>query len=276
MFAIPVPAACATKTRIQPKTPGWAFVLNFEEFDAAGAPVGCLVVWRVTFAPSHYVTKPCDAVGDAQQIDFDQGRATFNGGYIRCAVNIKESLAALTPPILANDTERYPFFSFIAVGVLAPGTVTAPISNSIAYYAPSNMSAPDVGMFVPVTANGGRFVSRFNRADVVGRNMNTGELVPGREYTFTIEHARPVNTTGTLTLSHYLGTTLIDAVAPSQPVEFWTNGGMFYAGASTLSAKSRLFGNFDEIIFDPPDGGRPPSGADATLYTVFVPVSTRR
>ena len=67
-----------TKTRIQPRTPGWAFVMNFEVFDGA-SPRGCLMLYRVVYAPTDFVPVTCKVVGVGNQISFTGGRGVFNG-----------------------------------------------------------------------------------------------------------------------------------------------------------------------------------------------------
>ncbi len=269
------PAACVTKTPINPKTPGWAFVVNFDVFDAAGEPEGCLMLWRTTLFPTDFAVRPCKAVGAAPAISFGGGKAVFNGGYVRCDVNIKDSLAALTPTVAISDTERYTFFTIIGAGTLSESTRFTDTASPIGYYAPSNPAAPPAGLFVPISANGGSFVTRVNSETIRGAFLNASVLGTGKSYTFTMEHDLvPGGGPTDAALSHYLDLTRVDVVSPTRPVEFWTNGGVFYIGASPIAADSRLSGVMDEVIFDPPDGGRPPASA-RTILELFLPVLSR-
>jgi hypothetical protein len=269
------PAACVTKTQINPKEPGWAFVVNFDVFDAEGAPEGCLIVWRTVLFPTDYAVRPCKVVGVFPEIGFADGKAAFNGGHVRCDVNIKASLAALTPTLTVSDTERYSFFTIIGAGTLTDSNRITDTANPIGYYEPANPASPPAGLFVPIGANGGALVTRVNSETVRGGFLNAGVLTFGKSYTFTMEHDRvPGGRPGDIALSHYVDLTRVDVVSPTAPVEFWTDGGTFYIGASTITTTSRLFGNFDEVIFDPPDGGRPPASA-RMIFELFLPVLSR-
>jgi hypothetical protein len=272
--AAAAPAACTTKQRIEPRTAGWAFVVNFETFDNSGAPVGCLVVYRIPRRATDFVPVSCKVNSNGADLAFSAGRASFaGGGYLYCEMNVKTTLASLNPPIAANDVEQYPYFTLIGVGTLSDTISVSNIyDNPIAYYAPITNTQPDVGLFVPISANGGQIHSRFNNTNNLGAFQNAGTLAANTQYTFTVEHD---GVESVLTTTTYLDEARIDAFSPRGPVAFWTNGGRFYVGYTPLGGGRFLKGTFEEVIFDPPDGGRPPTRQLGVVYDVWLPLLAR-
>ncbi len=265
------PAACVTKTVIEPKEAGWAYVMNFESFSASGAPRGCLVVWRLPrFRPTDYVVSDCASIGSTSEISYSLGNARFNGGYVACDFNIKTALAALPIPIAVSDGEQYTYFTIIGVGAFSAPAGTPVSPNPIGYYEPGNAGYPPAALFVSLSANGGQLTSVANNITDTGRFLPANQLAPGIVYTIANAYDGPA---GVLTNTHYLSDTAVAVFGPRAPVTFWTNGGKFWIGGSPVPAAKRLLGNFDEIIFDPPDGGAPPPPAarSTTMYEVFAP-----
>lgn len=267
------PPACTTQQRIEPRTAGWAFVVNFERFDTFGAPIGCLVVYRIPRRATDFVPVSCKVISNGADLAFSRGKAAFSGGYLYCEMNIKTTLAALNPPLSANDVEQYPYFTLIGVGTLSDTVTSSGIyGNPIAYYAPITDTQPDVGLFVPISANGGQIHSRFNNTDNLGTFQTAGNLTANQQYTFTVEHD---GVGSVLTTTTYLDEARIDSFGPRGPVTFWTNGGRFYVGHTPLGGGAFLEGTFEEVIFDPPDGGRPPTRQLGVVYDVWLPLLAR-
>lgn len=281
----PVPVECATKNAIRPKTPGWAFVVNFERTDLSGQPIGCLMLFRTILFPTDFSLQPCKVVGTNAEFFATKGFGFFNGGYVTCDVDVQATLAAFTPTVVVSDTEQYSYFTIIGVGefAAAPNNNFSEYGNPIGYYRPNAPDKPDLGLFLPLSPNGGYMRSRFNGFDNQGKFGDASVYSVGVPYTITVEHDGVVPESGltattTLTTTHYLNDLEIrDIFAPRGPVTFATNGGEFWLGASPLDPNpdSRLRGVFEEIIFDPPDGGRPPTRASILVIDTYLPIALR-
>jgi hypothetical protein len=267
------PPECVTRTVIRPKTPGWAFVMNFERVSRTGDPIGCMMLFRTVLFPTDFAPVTCTKVGTPAQISLIAGQARFGGGYVHCPANVKTLLAGFTPPAVISDTQEYPYFTIIGAGIVGEGPtpLNPNYANPIGYYQPNKAGEPDLGLFVNLSANGGALISRFNNNDNVGDFNTPLTLAGGTFYTFTVEHDGEGST---LTTTHYLNNQPLDTFGPRAPVRFWANGGAFWIGGSALGP-DRLLGTFDEVIFDPPDGGRPPIVGNSDILEMFVPVVMR-
>lgn len=255
-----IPPECATKTRIVPRTPGWAFVMNFEAFDN-GSPKGCLVLYRVVYAPTDFVPVTCKAVG---AVSFISGKGNFNGGHVYCDINIKQTLAALNPPAVMTDTATYPYFTIVAAGTLSSNISLSVHANPLGMYVPATTTAPALGMNIPLSAaQTSEILSHFNGVT----NTTAVRLATGVPYTFTVEHDGGPDV---YTTTHYLDNKIISQFTPRAPVTFFANGGTFWIGHDPAAGESFL-GTLDEVIFDPPDGGRPPLYASSQVL-LFAPV----
>lgn len=259
-----IPAACATKTRITPRTPGWVFALNFDKFGAENAPIACLMLYRVVYAPTDFAEVPCKAVGN---VVFAAGKATFNGGYIFCGVNIKERLAAFTPPAVVPDVQAYPYFTIIAAGTLSDALHTDVRSNPIGVYRPTAVTET-LGLYAPLLANVPEMRTEFNGVANVSASNAIDNDIP---LTFTVDHDGGPDV---YTVTHFLDNSLLDTFAPRGPVTFHTNGGAFWIGVSPGNLSRTFGGTLDEVIFDPIDGGRPPAFARAQELQ-FVPLAVK-
>jgi hypothetical protein len=262
-----IPEACITKTRIQPRTPGWVFALNFDKFGAENAPIACLMLYRVVYAPTDFVEVPCKAVGVGDDVTFRDGKATFNRGYIFCGVNIKERLAAFTPPAIVPDVQAYPYFTIIAAGTLSDALHTDVRSNPIGVYRP-NAVTETLGLYAPLLANVAEMRSEFNGVANVTANNAIDNDIP---LTFTVDHDGGPDV---YTVTHFLNNSLLTTFGPRGPVNFHTNGGAFWVGASPSNLSLTFTGTLDEVIFDPIDGGRPPAFARAQ-HLQFVPLTVK-
>jgi hypothetical protein len=262
------PPECATKAVFYPREPGWVFVMNFEKFEQ-GLPIGCLKLFRSITAPvigpTDYKTAPCKVLSSGGDIVFHNGQASMNGGYIYCDVNIRTSLAALSPPGVIPQEENYRYYTIIAVGAISDTSVFTTYSNPVGYYRPNNTAYPDHGLFLPWSPNGLDMTSLFNER--VNTSF-TNTLKLGKVYTFVVEHDggddHGVGGTPLYTTTHLLGEDTLAAFAPRERVKVWTDGGAFLVGASFRDLDNRFIGTLDEVIFDPTDIGRPP----ASVYRV--------
>jgi len=257
-----IPAECTTKTPINPRTPGWMFVMNFEKV-VNGAPLGCIVLIRDLLRdPVDFAPVTCKLLSNGADAVFENGRATLSGGYLYCPVNVKATLVALTPSITIPDVDIYPYFSIIAVANPTRTLQTDPTQNPLGYYVPENPAYPHVGMNLPMSGGGGFLVSTFNGVTQTGTFTNAFETT--KEVTVLAEHDR---VGGSFTMTHYLFNQPVEAFT-STAVNFYTNGGAFWIG--TLPGTDIYYnGTLDEVIFDPPDGGRPPSSP--TRYRIYFP-----
>jgi hypothetical protein len=257
-----IPAECITKTRIQPRTPGWAFVLNFDVFDGAN-PRGCLMLFRVVYAPTDFMPVTCSRVG---AVSFAGGKGTFTGGYVSCNVNIQGKLAALTPPAVVPAVDAYPYFTIIAAGTFSTPASLNPLSNPIGVYAPNTTTVPRVGLYAPIrSAQSPQMITLFNNLT----STSSVDIRIGPAYTLTVEHDGGPDV---FTTTHYFDNAIAGQFAPRGPVRFFNNGGTFYAGVDPARPGETFRGTLDEVIFDPPDGGRPPLFASEQIL-VFAPVT---
>lgn len=261
-----IPAECVTKTRIQPRTPGWAFVMNFDVFDGAN-PRGCLMLYRVVYAPTDFVPVACARVGG---IGFSGGQAFFDGGYVQCKVNVQEELAALTPPAAVPAIDAYPYFTIIAAGTFgSPSTTSSPFSNPVGVYAPENTAVPGLGLYAPLRSfQTPQMVTLFNNVT----STSAINVSLGTPYTLTVEHDGGPDV---YTTTHYFGNAIAGQYAPRGPVQFSNAGGTFFAGFDPARPGETFRGSLDEVIFDPPDGGRPPLFA-LDQYLIFAPAVVKQ
>jgi hypothetical protein len=255
-----IPAECVTKTRIQPRTPGWAFVVNFDMFDGAN-PRGCLMLFRVVYAPTDFVPVACTRNG---AVSFAGGKGVFAGGHVSCAVNIQQKLAALSPPATVPAVDAYPYFTIIAAATFSSPVSLNPLSNPIGVYAPNTSTVPGLGLYAPLrSAQSPQMITLFNNVT----STSDVDIRIGPLYTLTVEHDGGPQV---FTTTHYFDNTIAGRFAPRGPVQFYNAGGVFYAGVDPARPGETFRGTLDEVIFDPPDGGRPPLFAQ-NQELVFVP-----
>jgi hypothetical protein len=260
-----IPAECATKTRIQPRTPGWAFVMNFDVLDGA-SPRGCLMLYRVVYVPTDFVPVTCSRIG---AVSFNAGRGTFTGGYVTCDVNIQQKLAALTPPATVPAIDVYPYFTIVAAATFSTPVTSNAFSNPIGVYAPNTTIVPGLGLYAPVrSAQSPQMITLFNHVT----STSNIDIRIGPVYTLTVEHDGGPDV---FTTTHYLSNTIAGQFAPRGPVQFYNAGGTFYTGYDPLRPGETFRGTLDEVIFDPPDGGRPPLFAQDQIL-VFVPAVVKQ
>jgi hypothetical protein len=257
------PPECVTKAVFYPREPGWVYVMNFEKFEN-GQPIGCMKLYRditaPTVGPTDYKTGPCKVISNGSDIVFHDGQATLSGGHVFCNVNIRDSLAALTPPANIPQEENYRYYTIIAIGAISDTAVFTTYSNPVGYYRPNNAAYPDHGLFLPWSPNGLNMTSLFN--DVLNTSA-THTLKLDTFYTFTVAHDDglevPDENSTTFTTTHKLNEDVLALFAPRDKVKVWTDGGIFLVGASYRDTENTFLGTLDEVIFDPTDTGRPPA-----------------
>jgi hypothetical protein len=268
------PPECVTKAVFYPREPGWVYVMNFEKFEN-GQPIGCMKLYRdinvPTIGPTDYKTGPCKVIGNGSDIVFDNGQATLSGGYVHCDVNIRDALAALTPPTHIPQEENYRYYTIIAIGAISDTAVYTTYSNPVGYYRPNNAAYPDHGLFLPWSPNGLNMTSLFNE------ELNTSPTFTfqlNTFYTFTVAHDDglevPDENSTSFTTTHKLNEDVLALFAPRDKVKVWTDGGIFLVGASFRDTETTFRGTLDEVIFDPTDTGRPP--ANAIRERVWLPI----
>jgi hypothetical protein len=248
-----LPPECATRTVVRPLIiPSWVFVMNFDVIQA-GNPLGCLIVFRAPRTPTHTISVACNVIGAS--VAFNSGQALFNGGHVRCPVNLKTEFAALSPTLTLTQSYDYPYFTITGVGRIEPNNViTQPFGNPIAFYMPSVPSAPPVGLFVPLSNSSSMAVitSLFNGIPNIG-TVPFQITAGGLSQTWGVKH---IGAGMTYTVTHLLGDAVNQTFSPRDPVSFWVDGGVFWVGGSSLGPP--FSGVLDEVIVDPPDGGPPP------------------
>lgn len=266
------PPECVTLTPLAPLlAPSWAFVMNFDVIRTRSNnvryPVGCLIVWRVPFNPSDYISiDACEAFG---AVSFAGGQATFSGGDVRCSVNVKAALAALDPPLIINAEEPYPPFEVVGVGDIRPPTTPHPYSNPIAFYQPDMAGAPPVGLFVPAPIANDVFTikSYFNGVDNLDDNVGFPAGLGAQ--TWSAKH-RPMQ--GSYEVEHARNWIVLSTFFPRPLVSLRTDGALIYVGGSPLGPG--FDGVLDEVIVDPPDRSGP-TAAGENATAVWLPVVRR-
>jgi hypothetical protein len=234
------------------------FVINFEVFQV-GNPVGCLLIFRRPGEASDTLLTPCNPVGVG--VAFAGGVANLSGGHIRCPININAAFASLSPPVTLSQSSDYPFFTIVGVGrITSTPPFTETFGNPVAYYTPNNAAAPGLGLFVPISNTPGLAVmtSRFNGVTNIG-SVPFQPVAGGALQSWSAKHSGLLTV---YTVTHSVGDVVLQSFAPREPVSFWTDGGVFWIGGSPLGSSFR--GALDEVVIDPPDGGRPPT---------FIPIA---
>lgn len=264
------PPECATKLPIKPLlVPSWAFVVNFEVIQLkqnnTPYPVGCLIVWRAPFNPSDYVSiDTCEVFG---AVSFGGGQAVFAGGDVRCRVNVKAALAALSPPVDINAEEPYPPFEIAGLGEIRAPTPPHPYSNPLAYYQPDAADGLPVGLFVS-TANRANDVytllSHFNGINNLDDSVGF-PAGPGQQ-TWSAKHQAMQ---GGYRVEHFHNFLLLSTFSPRPLVSLRTDGATVYVGGSPLGPG--FDGALDEVIVDPPDK----IGPSQNGYSTWGPMTMR-
>jgi hypothetical protein len=268
---LPPPPECATRTPLSPLTPlpSWAFVVNFDMIERRDNgneyPVGCIIVWRTPFNPTDFIRVDTCDVFDGM-VTFSGGRATFGGGHIRCDVNIKASMAALSPTVFISDKVEFPPFELIGVGKVNAPTTPHPFGNPVMYYRPTPSTEPPVGLFVPALV-----VDVFGLASVFNNFTHepiTGFPTSADDQTWSAKHELLPD--DTYQVVHARDFVQSDRYAPRPIVDIWTNGGTFWIGGSPVGPS--FDGSLDEAIADPADRAGP---TGELKYEVLVPMVMR-
>jgi hypothetical protein len=247
-----LPPACQTTTQIEnaPLDRAWVVVVNFRVSGAA-----CVLVYDHTTPTGTYlnykvVQNACLANGNVQ---FSNGKATFNGGYIACTLNIMNEVNSMVSASNAITESQQPSgFYMLGRGVAAtppnasvPGTVlsydaTNPGFAPVALRLNANGAAPSTTA-INATFNGGLF-------------GQTTCAVP--------QNGAPqawVYTYATGNLKFWSGTTEVCPLPRAmQRVRLWLNGGTLYIGGKP--GGMRFYGTLDEVVIDPQGGTSPPKG----------------
>lgn len=240
--AIIVPPECTTRTKLDVGIPrAWVFIMNFRV-----AKTGCMLVYDVSgldkFIGFKSLPDACEAAGDVR---FFRGRAFFNGGYIKCSVNIMESVNEIVGRPMLTDTAMIEGFYMIGRGVLSPTVVISPArSNLVMSYQPDSLAHPGVSMGVFVTStqpNRAQMIAAFNgnlhsNPDCV---INFDGL-PEQVWGFTRANGQVKFWAG--------GERLCEFNRPR--IELWQDGGTPGGGA--------FLGWMEEAVMDPFDGSGPP------------------
>jgi hypothetical protein len=264
------PPECVTKTVLSPLlAPSWAFVVNFDVIrtraDGTQYPVGCLIAWRRPFVATDYISiESCQVFGAVSLVG---GQGLFNGGNVRCAVNVKAALAALDPPLVIGAEEPYPPFEIIGVGLIFPPTPPHPYSNPVAYYQPTFADAEPAGLFIPAISVNDVYTikSYFNGIDNVDNNVRF--LAGQTLQTWTAKH-QPLPEG--YRVQHTLNWNVISTFFPRPLVSLRTDGATIYVGGSPLGPS--FDGILDEAIVDPPNRSGPTGFTD---YVTYTPIAMR-
>lgn len=266
-----VPPECTTRTKLDVGIPrAWVFIVNFRV-----AQAGCMLVYDLSGPDKFIGYKPlpdaCEAVGDVR---FLRGKAFFNGGYVKCSVNIKDAVNDIVGRPMLTETADLAGFYMIGRGVLSPTTVISPArSNLVMSYQPDNPASPGVSMSVFVTS------TQPNRAHII--TAFNGNLHSGPDCAFGFD-GLPEQVWGFTRVSNTVkfwaeGNELCSFPRPR--IELWQDGGTFYIGGSP--AGGAFLGWMEEAVMDPFDGGGPPGRLGNNPlpldegYGVFAPLIVR-
>jgi hypothetical protein len=254
-----MPPECDSATVLEPHiVPNWVFVMNFDVIQGTPPnqfPLGCIRVYRdpAPQPPTDFITVPCKTEGMGPVL-YSGGLAVFNGGYVICDVNIRAELASLVPPLSLSNVAHYPYFELISSGTLTAAYPfpLLPYGNPLVFYEPYNASMPPAGFFLtPQSVDSFMMTSAFNNITDTGQTILTGGLT---RHEWVTKHA---GLTIPFSVTHLVDNKVINSFSPRLPVVFWTNGGAFWFGGSPLGPP--FAGTLDEVLVDPPDGGRPPA-----------------
>ncbi len=246
--AVVVPPECTTRTKLDVGIPrAWVFIMNFRV-----AKAGCMLVYDVS-GPDKFIgfkslPDACETAGDVR---FFRGKAFFNGGYIKCSVNIMESVNEIVGRPMLTETANLDGFYMIGRGVLSPTVVISPArSNLVMSYQPDNPARPGVSMSVFVTStqpNTAQILTAFN-----------GNLHGNPDCTFNFD-GLPEQVWGVTrvnnTVKFWAGGDELCGF-PRPRIELWQDGGTFYIGGGP--AGGAFLGWMEEAVMDPFDGSGPP------------------
>jgi hypothetical protein len=245
---IVVPPECTTRTKLDVGIPrAWVFIVNFRV-----AQAGCMLVYDLSGPDKFIGFKPlpnaCEAVGDVR---FFRGKAFFNGGYVKCDVNIKDAVNDIVGRPMLTETANLDGFYMIGRGVLSPTVVISPArSNLVMSYQPDNPAKPGVSMSVFVTStqpNTAQMLTAFNG------NLHSSPActfnfdgLPEQVWGFTRVNSTVKFWAGGDELCNF----------PRPRIELWQDGGTFYIGGGP--AGGAFLGWMEEAVMDPFDGSGPP------------------
>lgn len=246
--ALVVPPECTTRTKLDTGIPrAWVFIVNFRV-----AQAGCMLVYDLSGPDKFIGFKPlpnaCEAVGDVR---FFRGKAFFNGGYVKCSVNIKDAVNDIVGRPMLTETADLNGFYMIGRGVLSPTVVISPArSNLVMSYQPDNPAKPGVSMSVFVTStqpNTAQILTAFNGNLHGGPNCTFNfDGLPEQVWGFTRVNGNVKLWAG--------GEEVCGFTRPR--IELWQDGGTFYIGGSP--AGGAFLGWMEEAVMDPFDGSGPP------------------
>ncbi len=270
-----LPLACTSKTAPRPLGPrAWVFVMNFQVPNT-----GCVLVFdrtRDNLFVGYQVVPGCSTYGDVTIIN---GKADFNGGYIRCSVNLSQTVNSIVGATVLTESAQYRYFYMYARGWLTNSVpitnvniLTGMLSSPVVGYAPVMTSYSPIWMNLPIIGSTvitpellthGLLTSHFNDTTFVQSicNFTTGPREQG--WSFIYRDGLLRHWQNGIALCDFTGVPLVD---------FWQDGGEFFIGGSP--ERSTFTGILEEVLVDPAGSGRPPVFPDAN-FDVLMPVMGR-
>lgn len=269
--AISVPPECTTRTKLDVGIKrAWVFIVNFRVGQA-----GCMLVYDVSGPDKFIGFKPlpnaCEAVGNVR---FFRGKAFFNGGYVKCQVNIMDAVNDVAGRSMLTETADLEGFYMIGRGVLSPTLAITPSrGNLVMSYQPDHPAKPGVSMGMVVTStqpNRAQMFATFNG----NLHGNPNCIVNFDELPEQVWGVTRVNNT----VKFWAGGDELCGF-PRPRIELWQDGGTFYIGGSP--AGGAFMGWMEEAVMDPFDGSGPPGRQGNNPlepdegYGVFTPIIVR-
>jgi len=265
------PAECTTSTiTLTPRAlsdPYWLFVLNFDVV-RGGRPVGCALVYpKGATQPAAGLPVPCMVTGGEARLV--AGAARLDGAVVKCAVNLRRGINALGligsggETVVLDSAYDYQRFAIVGHGRLEgrDGKLD-PYGNPIVSYQPARKSPP-VTLFAPLfnLATGSASASASLTIRYTDVEYASAGCAVSSKGLFTVSANRSQSWAFILGDSPrsarlQANKETLCAFSKAPRVKFWTDGGTFLVGGSTLGSSFR--GELDEIVVDPTGGTRPP------------------
>jgi hypothetical protein len=237
----------------------WAWVANFEVNDK-NQTTSCVMLFKAgNPKPVGSAKIPCIAE-PAGGVTFTNGNATFNGGHLKCEVNLAKLLPTLAPEkgLIVEPHYDYNNILIAFAGKVAYQPMSR--SNPIVVYKAAKDEAGELGMYLLTHRNSVHLMAAMNGIQVSAPAEQTLTLLAKESKLWMIHYRPEGESRARVNLS--LGERQLALSRSVPPVRFHMDGGTFYIGGTPQGP--HFTGTLDEVIVDPPDGGPPPGGPATT------------
>ncbi len=237
----------------------WAWVANFE-VNGKGQTTSCVMLFQTGNPnPVGSAQVPCMAE-PADGVTFSAGKAIFRGGHLKCDVNLKQLLPQLAP-IEGLSVESHYDYNNILIAVA--GTVDSKktsAANPVLVYKSAKGASGDLTLALPTTRQGVGLTSIMNGTSYGVAQGSTLASAAKSTTLWQVHYLPRGDSQAQVKLS--VGNRQLGLSKPVAPVRFHMDGGTFYIGG--MPNGPHFIGTLDEVVVDPPDGGRPPNGGGST------------